>query len=60
MKRFIRKCKYSAEAVYIFAQFNKMDKARERMFFHEMKIAVQVALCILLGQGIILTLLWIF
>ena len=59
MKNLKRKCKYSADTVYIFSELKKRDKAKKAMLFHEMKIAFQVALCILVCQILILGLFYV-
>jgi hypothetical protein len=57
MRNIIRKLKYSAESVYIFSELKKRDRAVRAMRFHEMKVAVQVALCIFICQMALLGLI---
>ena len=57
MKKILRKLKYSQESVYILSELGRKTGAKKAMFFHEMKIAVQVALCIFVCQMAILGLI---
>lgn len=54
IKKLIRKCKYSAESVYIFTELKKRNKAEKAMRFHELKIAVQLAVLIFVCQMVLL------
>lgn len=45
-----RKCKYSAESVYIFTELGNKSKAREAMMFHEMKTVIQAGIAIIVCQ----------
>jgi hypothetical protein len=56
MKKLIRRLKYSEESIYIFSQLGNKRKAVESMRFHEMKIALQVALYIFIAQMVLITL----
>jgi hypothetical protein len=57
LKALWRKYKYSEESVYIFSELKNREKAREAMSFHEWKIIIQVAICVLVGQFIMLLVL---
>lgn len=46
IKDLMRKCKYSAESVYIFTELGNKSKARKAMLFHEMKTAIQAGIII--------------
>ena len=60
LKKLKLKCKFSADTVYVFSELKKRDKARKAMRFHEMKIAIQVALLILVCQIAMLGIILIF
>ncbi len=60
LKRLKNKWKFAEETVYIFSELKKRQRAREAMRFYEMKVAIQVALCILLAQGVIIGILWLY
>jgi hypothetical protein len=54
LRKLWRKYKYSAESVYIFSELKNREKAREAMDFHEWKIIIQVSICVLVGQFLML------
>jgi hypothetical protein len=54
LKKLKSKLKFSESTVYIFSELHKRKRAKEAMRFHELKIAVQVAVCIFVCQMLIL------
>ena len=54
------RCRHSEDTVYIFSELGKRQRAIKAMRFHEMKIAVQVAVCIFIAQMLLLGIIYIF
>jgi hypothetical protein len=59
ISKLLRKMRFSEDAVYTFCELKQPAKAREAMRFHENKIVILSALCILVSQLIILGILWL-
>ena len=60
IQNLIRRIRFAEERVYIFCELKKREKARSAMRSYVMIVAIQVALCILLMQGIIIGILWLY
>lgn len=54
--KLLRKAKYSAETIYLYAGFKQREKFEKALQFHNMKVAITVGLLILVCQ---LLLVWI-
>jgi hypothetical protein len=57
MRKFLRKCKYSGDTLYLYAEFKKRDSFKKALKFHEMKVAITVGLLIVACQIVLLILL---
>ena len=54
LKKLKSKLKFSENTVYIFSELHKRDRAKQAMKFHELKIVVQVAVCIFVCQMLLI------
>lgn len=57
MKKFLRKCKFSEDTLYLYAEFKKRDSFKKALKFHDMKVAITVGLLVVLCQFVLLILL---
>jgi hypothetical protein len=57
MRKFLRKCKFSEDTLYLYAEFKKRDSFKKALKFHDMKVAITVGLLVVLCQFVLLILL---
>lgn len=57
MKKFLRKCKFSGDTLYLYAEFKKRDSFKKALKFHDMKVAITVGLLVVLCQFVLLILM---